>query len=323
MPAVSILIPAYNAERWVAQAIESALAQGPEMEVIVVDDGSTDGTRTRVAAFGNRIRAERGPNRGAPHARNRLLALAVAPWIQYLDADDYLLPGKVSGQLAALNAHPDADVLYGPETTEWWGETVERITTLPIPEPHDPWRQLALWRLPQTGAPLWRREALEHVGGWRRDQPCCQEHELYLRLLIAGKKFIHHPAGGAVYRRFRSGTVSTSNMPQVRAERAKILVRLAEHLQRRGQLTTDRQWAIDQAYFEMARASWTEDRREARRYFESISSVDFEASGPAAPEAYKRASKVVGFEGAELLAMVKRGVVSAWWKQSGKQNSRK
>src|SRR5262245_42280315 len=94
---VSILIPCYNAERWIAQAIESALAQtGVEKEVIVVDDGSTDRSLDVIRQFDGHIRWETGPNRGGGASRNRLLELARGNWLQYLDADDYLLPDKIA-----------------------------------------------------------------------------------------------------------------------------------------------------------------------------------------------------------------------------------
>lgn len=305
-PTVSILIPAYNAEAWVTQAVESALAQGPDVEVIVVDDGSTDGTVERLLTFDGRIGWESSLNRGAPATRNRLLQLARAEWVQYLDADDYLLPGKTAGQLAALNGRADVDVLYGPVTVEWHGPDEPNQSELPIPAPHDPWRQLALWQLPQTGSPLWRRSALMDVGGWRQDQPCCQEHELYLRMLIAGKRFMYHPTGGAVYRRFSGGTLSTRNMARVRAERFKIERRLEEYLAATGQLTPERQWAIDQACFEMARSAWSEDRVEARMLHASIRSRGFQPIGVAAPPAYRVAYRLFGFEAAEQLALLRR-----------------
>src|SRR2546430_4547959 len=83
---VSILIPCYNAERWVAQAIESALAQTwPDKEVIVVDDGSTDGSLGIIQAFADRIRWEAGPNCGGNATRNRPLRLARGARPQDLD----------------------------------------------------------------------------------------------------------------------------------------------------------------------------------------------------------------------------------------------
>ena len=200
---VSILIPCFNAERWIAQAIESALAQTwPNAEVIVVDDGSTDGSLEVIKSFGSRIRWETGQNRGGGAARNRLLELARGEWIQYLDADDYLLPEKIEGQMAFVAARADADVVFGAVTMAYWSKEGERHHLLPIPQPHDLWVLLARWYLPQTGALLWRRQALVDLGGWKPDQPCCQEHELYLRALIAGKRFAYCATNGAVYRQW-------------------------------------------------------------------------------------------------------------------------
>src|SRR5688500_17394389 len=96
---ISILIPCFNAERWIGQAIESALTQSwRAVEIIVVDDGSTDGSLAIIKRFGDRVRWETGANQGGNVARNRLLALARGEWVQYLDADDYLLPNKVRDQ---------------------------------------------------------------------------------------------------------------------------------------------------------------------------------------------------------------------------------
>ena len=86
---VSILIPCYNAEKWIAQCIESALNQTyANKEVIVVDDGSTDGSLDIIKNFGDKIRWETSPNRGGNAARNRLLELSSGEWLQSLDADD-------------------------------------------------------------------------------------------------------------------------------------------------------------------------------------------------------------------------------------------
>ena len=177
-PLVSILIPCFNAERWIKQAIESALEQSyPNTEVIVIDDGSEDGSLEIIKGFSEKIRWEARSNQGGNATRNRLLELSRGEWLQYLDADDYLLPGKIGLQLGAVTQ--DVDVVYSPSLIERDGTREE----LEIPEPHDPWILLARWFLPQTGSPLWRKQAIVDVGGWSVDQPCCQEHELYFRLL--------------------------------------------------------------------------------------------------------------------------------------------
>jgi glycosyltransferase involved in cell wall biosynthesis len=92
-PDVSVVIPCYNAERWVGRAIDSVLAQeGVTVEVIAIDDGSTDGSVEVLRGYDDRIHWDTGPNRGACAARNRGLALARADYVMFLDADDYLLP---------------------------------------------------------------------------------------------------------------------------------------------------------------------------------------------------------------------------------------
>src|SRR5437773_7247908 len=118
-PLVSIIIPCYNAENWIGKAIQSGLDQTwPQKEIIVIDDGSTDKSLNVIQSFGQKIRWETGPNRGGNIARNRGLQLSRGQWLQYLDADDYLLPNKVADQVAFFLAHAEADVVFGPAMIE-------------------------------------------------------------------------------------------------------------------------------------------------------------------------------------------------------------
>ncbi|MDJ1009701.1 MAG: glycosyltransferase family A protein [Paracoccaceae bacterium] len=112
--AVSIVIPCYNKRAYVAAAIDSALAQGDLAEVIVIDDGSTDGSADVVAGYDGRITWETGSNFGGSAARNRGLALARGRWIQFLDADDVLPAGKIAAQLSVLEGAGDADMAFCP-----------------------------------------------------------------------------------------------------------------------------------------------------------------------------------------------------------------
>src|SRR5438132_1122109 len=96
MKLVSILIPVYNAEAFVAEAIQSALDQTwPAKEVIAVDDGSTDRSPEILEGFGGRVKIIEQENRGASAARNRALNQAQGEFIQFLDADDLLSPDKL------------------------------------------------------------------------------------------------------------------------------------------------------------------------------------------------------------------------------------
>jgi len=105
---VSVTIVVYNGERDVAQAIDSALGQNyPAFEVIVVDDGSTDGTWDVLCSYGSRIRAVRQPNGGLPVARNTGLRHARGEFIALMDHDDLCMPERLSVQVAFLRAHPE------------------------------------------------------------------------------------------------------------------------------------------------------------------------------------------------------------------------
>jgi len=305
-PAVSILIPCYNAERWIAQAIESTLAQTwPEKEVVVVDDGSTDRSLDIIRQFNGHIRWESSPNCGGGAARNRLLELADGEWLQYLDADDYLLPDKIARQMEFAADRRDLDVIFSPVTLEHWSESGSRRELLPIPEPHDVWMLLASWGLPQTGASLWRKRAILDVGGWKRDQPCCQEHELYLRLLMADKRFGYSPTNGAVYRQWSSATVCKQDISEVHRRRLEIEKRLEDYLRETNQLTWERLRTINQARFEIARIAWQYDSSLARDIMEQVQSLDpeFSPQGAAAPAHYRLVFHSLGFQAAERLAV--------------------
>ena len=109
---VSIVIPCYNSARFLADTLESAFTQSyPHTEIIVIDDGSTDGTPELIRSYGDRVRAEFGPNRGASAARNRGTELARGEFIQYLDSDDLLTPDAIARRVAALQ-RSGADVAY-------------------------------------------------------------------------------------------------------------------------------------------------------------------------------------------------------------------
>jgi hypothetical protein len=182
-----------------------------------------------------------------------------------LDADDYLLPEKIERQLAELSNCDAVDVAYSPVIMDYWedGGSV-RQELLEISPPHDPWVELIRWSLPQTGAALWRRSALIAVNGWKIEQPCCQEHELYLRLLQAEMAFQFCPTPGAVYRQWSTNTVCRRSPHQTIERRLAIVDAAEQHLRETSLLNVMRQDAIALARLECARSLYQFDRDGAR-----------------------------------------------------------
>jgi glycosyltransferase involved in cell wall biosynthesis len=113
-PYLSVVVPAYNAARTIAEALESVLAQTPQdTEVIVVDDGSTDDTVAVAESFGYLVRVVRAPHSGIAETFNRGMREATGEWIASIDADDRWMPHKLDRQFAALAADPSIDVVFG------------------------------------------------------------------------------------------------------------------------------------------------------------------------------------------------------------------
>src|SRR5262252_5932775 len=114
MTLVSVIIPVFNCERYVAAAIESVLKQTTQPEeVVVVDDGSTDDTPRILAALSPRVTFVRQPNCGAATAINRGLEAASGRIFCFLDADDLWLPDKVARQLDWLTSYPNTEAVFG------------------------------------------------------------------------------------------------------------------------------------------------------------------------------------------------------------------
>lgn len=128
LPKISVVIPCYNAKPYLAATIQSALAQDwPDLEIMVVDDGSSDGSAALVQSMFPNVRLIKQVNQGVAAARNNGIAQAQGDWIAFLDADDIWLPGKLRAQWGVLQESPNARMAY----TAWQVWT----STEPAPSP--------------------------------------------------------------------------------------------------------------------------------------------------------------------------------------------
>lgn len=192
---VSIIIPCYNNARYVGQTLRSALSQSyPHVEIIVIDDGSTDKSVEKIRPFSDRITLIRQPNRGAPAARNHGLRIAKGRFIKFLDADDILLPDAIEIQVNQMKqlANKGKKIVYGPVQ---WIDQFNNPTNTYQPRPRKPGGcRVAhiLAESPLTSAPLHRKDYLEKIGGFDESIPKGQEFDLHLRLVLAGVEFIYY-----------------------------------------------------------------------------------------------------------------------------------
>ena len=215
IPLVSILIPAYNAEKWVAGTIRSAIAQTwPRKEIIVVDDGSTDQTLAIARQFeSDSVRVATQENQGAAAARNQAFSLSQGDYIQWLDADDLLAPDKIERQMAVLDAGSSRRTLLSSR----WGTFMYRHNRAKF-VPTSLWRDLSntewlVRKMEQnlhmpTAAWLASRELTEAAGPWNIALCTDDDGEYFCRVLLAsdGVRFV--PESKVYYRFSGSNSVS-------------------------------------------------------------------------------------------------------------------
>jgi glycosyltransferase involved in cell wall biosynthesis len=181
-PLVSVVIPCYNAKPYVAEAIASALDQTyPQVEVIVVDDGSSDRSVEVIRSFGDRVRLEQMDHRGACAARNRGLAMSQGELIQFLDADDRLVGTKLERQVPYL-VSGEADLVFCKGYIFGDGRPL-RPKKSPIQSPIgvDPFIYCLNQGL-STEGPLHLKCNLLKIHGFTESLPRAQEYDLHMRL---------------------------------------------------------------------------------------------------------------------------------------------
>lgn len=189
-PLVSVIIPTYNHARFVVQAVQSVLAQTyPHVEVIVVDDGSTDETAQVLEPFAGRIKVVKQANGGVAAARNHGFTFAQGHYLTFLDADDLFLPEKLARDVALLEADPAVGVAY----CSWFyvAEDGEQVLGELRPRQNgDLLEDLLLRRFHCVpGAATIRRTALEQVGLFDVNCAAAADTDLWVRLAYAGYRF--------------------------------------------------------------------------------------------------------------------------------------
>lgn len=201
---VAIVIPAYDAEATLATTLDSVLGQEGVAEIIVVDDGSRDGTLPLARSYEPRVRVLSGPNAGVSIARNRGALETSAPWILFLDADDVLEPGTIASRLLTAK-ESSADVVICD-----WRDMTDKG---PVDATLGPIRSID-WALLERGAEvatavsiwattaaiLYRRKIFDKIGGFRQDLPVIQDARFLFDAAYLGARFAHSPHVGAKYR---------------------------------------------------------------------------------------------------------------------------
>ncbi|QDV59320.1 glycosyltransferase family 2 protein [Rosistilla oblonga] len=304
---VSVVIPCFNAERWIAESIDGCLVQThTNTEIIVVDDGSTDGSAAIVQGYDDRVRLIRQPNSGACVARNVGFVASSGAYIQFLDADDYLYPTKIERQLLLMQMR-DCDAVYG----DWQHQHHEPDGRIWKQEPAVSGRQndvleslLGGWWV-SPAALLFHRRIVERVGGWDETLAAAQDRDFFTQVALDTNRIEYQPGCDAVYRRYGDVTVSTSSIERYVQNHLAVTQKIEADLGARGRLTEQYKKALARSYFYLARNAAKFNIKFADEIQLNSSRLDI-TFHPSESMSYNIIYRLFGFRNAERCAAISR-----------------
>jgi glycosyltransferase involved in cell wall biosynthesis len=221
---ISVVIPSYNRRHTLERALQSVYDQtSPADEVILVDDGSTDGSSEMVRQLFPGVIVLKQPNLGVSAARNRGIAKARCEWIALLDSDDSWLPQKIDQIRKAQKLQPDF-VLY--HSDEIWIRRGVRVNPMNKHRKYGGWifeQCLPLCSISPSAAVI-RKSTLESLGGFDENLPACEDYDLWLRLCHQFP--VHHVAQSLVTRYAGHGDQLSQQHPLMDRFRIRALHRL-------------------------------------------------------------------------------------------------
>lgn len=273
---VSIIVPCFNAERWVGEAIQSCFDQTYRLiEIIVVDDGSTDHSREIVLDIAKNanvsVKLIERPHKGACAARNQGLAAAAGEYVQFLDADDLMSPRKIELQVAFAVQNPEA-VPCGP----WlWLRQSNGGWTTEQPKQHmsragDFIHEWLEGNYFASHCFLWPRKVLVELGGWDESLSSIQDGDLFIRALLKDVQFCVVPESVVYYRKGHTGTsVSSEKSLDSLKSRGRVLDKVQAALESRGDLQKYRM-VLAQSHYALARAFALAQPVEARKSYDQF-----------------------------------------------------
>jgi len=208
---ISVVIPCYNVQDYLAECLDSVFAQSYSfIEVICIDNNSTDDTYQLLQKTKKRyptliIDKETMP--GAPAARNKGLSLAMGEWIQFLDADDLLLPNKIQHQIDLIQQHDGQAPFIA---SAYFLQEITRKKRVKMVE-EDTWKALFTTKLGITSANLFRKSCLQELGGWNTNLQSSQEYELMFRMVQTYGAPLVDSVPFTIIRERASGQISQRN----------------------------------------------------------------------------------------------------------------
>lgn len=313
-PLVSVLIPAYNADRWISETIESVFNQTWEnIEIIVVDDGSKDTTLDVIKKFEcSKLKVISQQNQGASVARNRALRQAQGDFIQYLDADDILSPEKIEAQINSLSDYPN-NVSVCQTIHFYDGENFrkKKLTYDPhLYDTSDPVKFLiALYGgydgrggMVQPNAYLSPRKVIDKAGFWEEFYSPDDDGEYFCRVILNSNGIRFSEQGINYYRKYKLGnSLSGAKSRKAKEGILRSLDLKSQHLLSKSK-SPEAYFALARLYMENAMQSYPAYRDLSHKSLQSAKSLGLREVSYVGGHRGKLIAKMLGWRSARVLS---------------------
>ncbi len=303
---ISVIIPLYNAGRFIASCLDSLLIQEPlPLEIICVDDASSDNGASIVETYEKKypsliklIRLVK--NAGAPFARNTGLKIAKGDYIQFLDADDFLLPGKFSHQLNIIKTSGKTPGFIAAAYTRISISDVKRDVKV---TEGNPWLALLNGRLGCTCSNLWERNAVLRINGFNENLKSSQEYGLMFDLLKNNEEVIFDTTSFTTVRDQPPGqSISRKDPPKNWEQYIRLRGETIQHLEAKGLINSGEKNLFYQPVFEAIRILYNfAPSKSLELYRKYIPSSFVPVISPAITAGYCRIYRIAGFSFSEKI----------------------
>jgi glycosyltransferase involved in cell wall biosynthesis len=301
---VSVIIPCFNVKEFIVECIDSVLNQTySNLEILCIDNNSTDGTYERLQEleheYAGRIKVFRELKKGASAARNKGLMEAKGEWIQFLDADDLLMPQKIEHQLKVI-ANCDSTVDFIVSASVKRKINGENVTS-PTDE-HDAFKAIFISKLGNTCSNLFRKSKLNEIAGWNEELKSSQETDLMFRLLMSDMKVVFDDVPLTIIRERVAGQISQQNTEGNWIQYIKLRGLMIEYLKgnKNSYFKAESDFFLQKFYIQLQKLLKF-DKKEALELYKQHFDSNFV---PHAHPIYVELYKLLGFEKTEKILRV-------------------
>lgn len=263
---VSVIIPCYNVQEYIEACLDSIFSQSYQnLEVIAVDNASSDNTLKILQTY--KVTKEQDlivvqeRKRGAPAARNRGLRISSGDWVQFLDADDIILPEKIAHQIALIEHNKDITLIVGSYLKHFInGNSISFKNQIT-----NPWLALPKGQMGITSSNLFRRKELLEIQGWDETRKSSQEYDLMFRLLCTSSEVFYDSKPLTIVRE-QVNSISNSDILGNNLRRLDFLTEVKHYFLQKG-FQQDYIESIEQEIFEELRRLYKLDSNEAMKQY--------------------------------------------------------